>query len=301
MLYGAALLLWRERDAALAAARAETAVAIFRAVGDNRWLAFGLALLAQVRLSQARPAEARPLLDEAVRVWRGVEPSSDQRFDAYLHYYLPGLQSVLSTPALVQGDADATRAQLKASLSELEAAGDDLSRGVVLGTLGLAAAQRGEHEEARARYAESLPLLRRGRDAWSLAWILVMAGLEEAQAASPGAGPLLIEALRACQRLGVTAGVALALAGLGQVAAGAGVARRAGQLLGAGQRLLATEPDRLRSAVVPYDVPTILASARAASDPVAFDEGLAEGQGWTVDQAVAAGLADESSRPASLG
>jgi predicted ATPase len=300
LLYGAALLLWREPDAALAASRAEAAAVIFRSVGDDRWLAFGLALLAQVRLSQTRPAEARQVLDEARGVWRRVEPGSEQPFEAYLRYYLPGLQSVLSTPALLEGDADAVRAQLAASLPELEAAGDDLGRGIVLGSLGLAAAQRGAHAEARARYAQSLPLLRQGRDAWSLAWILVMAGLEEAQAASPGARSLLVEALHACQRLGVTAGLGLALAGLGQVAAGAGTARRAGQLLGAGQRMLSTEPDQLRSAVVPYQVPEILASARAAGDPAEFDQGLAEGQAWTEDQAIAAGLADEPSRfPAS--
>ncbi len=292
VMYGSALLLWRQRDATLTATRAEAAVAIFRAVGDNRWLAFGLALLAQVQLSQARPAAARPLLDEARSVWRRVEPGSDRLFDAYLRYYLPGLQSVLSTPALLQGDAETARAELEASLPELEAMGDDLGRGIVLGSLALAAAQRGDHDEARARYAQSLPLLRRGRDAWSLAWIQVLAGLEEARAASPKAGPLLIEALRACQRLGVTAGIGLALAGLGQVAAATGSARRAGQLLGAGQRLLAEEADRLLNAVVPYDLPAMLASARAANDPAAFDQGVAEGQAWTVDQAVAAGLVD---------
>jgi hypothetical protein len=34
----------------------------------------------------------------------------------------------------------------------------------VLGTLGLAAAQRGEHAEARVTYAQRLVLLRRSRD-----------------------------------------------------------------------------------------------------------------------------------------
>jgi len=33
------------------------------------------------------------------------------------------------------------------------------------------------------------------------------------------------------------------------------------------------------------------AAARAAGDPVAFDRGVAEGQAWTIDQAVDAGLA----------
>jgi hypothetical protein len=32
-------------------------------------------------------------------------------------------------------------------------------------------------------------------------------------------------------------------------------------------------------------------AARTASDPAAFDRGLAEGQGWTIDRAVDVGLA----------
>jgi hypothetical protein len=42
---------------------------------------------------------------------------------------------------------------------------------------------------------------------------------------------------------------------------------------------------------VPYDLPARLATARAAGDPAAFDRGVAEGQAWTIDGAVAAGLA----------
>jgi len=134
-------------------------------------------------------------------------------------------------------------------------------------------------------------VLRAGRDQWDLALVLLNAGLEEARAASPAAGPLLTEALQTWQRLGGNAGMALALAGLGQVAAGRGAPRRAGQLLGAGQALLpATDP--LLRVTVPYDVSAGLAAARASGDPAAFDRGLAEGRAWDIDRAVAAGLAD---------
>jgi hypothetical protein len=43
---------------------------------------------------------------------------------------------------------------------------------------------------------------------------------------------------------------------------------------------------------VPYDLPARLANARARGDQAAFDQGLAEGQTWTIDNAVAAGAAD---------
>jgi hypothetical protein len=108
-----------------------------------------------------------------------------------------------------------------------------------------------------------------------------------------------IDALRAWQQLGNTAGVAFALGGLGEVAAGRGAPRRAGQLLGAARALLpATNP--LLHVIVPYDLPTRLAAARAGGDPAAFDRGLAEGQAWDIDSAVAAGLASQAGPDADL-
>ncbi|HEY7276474.1 MAG TPA: hypothetical protein VH594_10950 [Trebonia sp.] len=153
------------------------------------------------------------------------------------------------------------------------------------------AAQQGEHTQARARFAEGLPLLRRGDDLWDLALLLLNSGLEEAQAASPAAGELLTGALRTWQQLRGSGGMAFALAGLGEVAASGGQPHRAGQLLGAAQALLPSARPLLR-VTVPYDLPRRVAVARADGDPAAFDRGLAEGQGWTIDKAVAAGLAD---------
>ncbi len=161
---------------------------------------------------------------------------------------------------------------------------------MVLGSLGLLAAQRGEHAEAQARFAEGLPLLRQGGDRWDLALLLLNSGLEQAPAAPAAAGALLAEALHTWQQLRGTAGVAFALAGLGEVAAGRGQPHRAGQLLGAAQALL-PEASPLLRVVVPYDLPARLATTRALGDPAAFDRGVAEGQAWTIDKAVAAGLA----------
>ena len=282
VFHGSALQCWGRGDVAQAAACEELAVQIFRSAGDSRWLTYGLSLLARVRTGEEQPAEARALLAEARLVWSRVETTYGQPFDAYLRYYL-------GSAALAEGDADAARAHLETSLRELDAAGDDLARAVVLGSLGLLAARRAEHTEARAGFADSLPVLREGRDQWDLALLLLNAGLEEAQAGSPAAGPLLTEALQAWQRLGGNAGMALALAGLGEVAASHGPPRRAGQLLGAGRALLpATDP--LFHVIVLYDLSTQLAAARAGS-PAAFDRGLSEGQAWDTDSAVAAGLA----------
>jgi predicted ATPase len=292
VLHGAALVLWGLGRFSEASVREEAAVAILRADRDGRWLAYGLALLGQVRANQARLTEARQLFEEALAVWPRVERTYGQPFDAYLRYYL-------GSAALVQGDADAARALFDASLSALEAAGDDTGRAVVLGALGREAAHRGDHAEARARLGEGVPLLRGGGDRWDFALLLLNAGLEEAGAASPSVGPLLAEALREWRQLGRPAGVALALAGLGQVAAGAGAARRAGRLLGAAGALLPAGDPLLR-VVVPYDLAAAVAAARGAAEPAAFDPGLAEGGALTLEQAVAEGLSGDASPKASV-
>ena len=283
VLHGSALQLWGRGELAQASADEETAVRIFRSADERRWLSYGLAVQAQILSGQQRPAEARAVLEHAISVWSTVETTYGQPFDAYLRYYFAGA-------ALTQGDTDAAGAHLTISLREFQDAGDNLGRGVVLGSLALLAARLGDHSLARARLDEGLPLLRGAGDQWDLAVLLLNSGLEEARAASPTAGSLLIDALLSWQQLGSPAGVAFALAGLGEVAAGAGAALRAGQLLGAAQSLLpATNP--LLRVTVPYDLPARLAAAREADDPAAFDAGLAEGQAWNIDSAVAAGLA----------
>jgi predicted ATPase len=285
VLHGSALQLWGSGELALAEAREESAVAIFRSAGENRWLTYGLALLARVRMGQERPAEARTLLEEARAAWSRVPTTYGQPFGAYL-------LSFLGSAALVQGDDDTASAHYEASLRELEAADDDLGRAAVLAHLGLLAARRDEHARARAEFTEALQVLRGGGDEWDLALVLLNSGLEEARAASPVAGSLLIEALRAWQQLGSTAGVAFALFGLGEVAAASGAPHRAGQLIGAAQALLpATHP--LLYIVVPCGLSTRLVTARERGDPTAFDRGLAEGQTWTIDEAIAAGLASQ--------
>ena len=283
VLHGSALQLWGRGELAQAEAREESAVRIFRSAGDDRWLSYGLALLARVRTGQERLAEARTLLEEARATWSRVQLTYGQPFGAYL-------LSFLGTVALVQRDDDTASSLFEASFREFEAADDDLGRAVVLAHLGLLAARRGEHARARAEFTEGLQVLRGSGDQWDLALLLLNAGLEEARAAAPAAGSLLIEALQAWQQLGSTAGVAFALFGLGEVAAASGTPHRAGQLLGASQALLpATDP--LLHIVVPCDLSTRLAAARERGDWTAFDRGLAEGQTWTADEAIAAGLA----------
>jgi hypothetical protein len=159
------------------------------------------------------------------------------------------------------------------------------------------AALRGEHAEARARFAAGLPLLRGGVDLWDLGLLLLNFGLEEAQAGSPVAGELLTEALRTWQQLRSGPGMALALAGLGEVAADGGQPQRAGQLLGAAQALLPATQNPLLRVTVPYDLPDRVAAARTRGDPASFDRGLTEGKGWTIDRAVDAGLASAPRPP----
>ena len=176
---------------------------------------------------------------------------------------------------------------------------DSLAWGKVLHGSALALWGLGDlsQAEARARFAAGLPLLRGAGDMWDLGLLLLNFGLEEAQAGSPVAGELLTEALRTWQQLRSRPGMALALAGLGEVAADSGQAHPAGQLLGAAQALLPATSNPLLRVTVPYDLPDRVAAARTRGDPAAFDRGLAEGQGWTIDRAVDAGLASAPRPP----
>jgi len=249
VLHGSALQLWGLGDLPQAEALEESAIAIFRSADERRWLSYGLALMARVRTGQARLAEAQSLLEEARAVWGRVQVTYGQPFDAYLRFYL-------GSAALVQGDLAAAGAHLEASLRDLGTAEDDLARGVVLGNLGVLAALRGEHAEARARFAAGLPLLRGGVDLWDLSLLLLNFGLEEAQAGSPVAAELLTEALRTWQQLRSRPGMALALAGLGEVAANGGQPQRAGQLLGAARALLPATQNPLLRVTCPMTCPT---------------------------------------------
>lgn len=58
---------------------------------------------------------------------------------------------------------------------------------------------------------------------------------------------------------------------------------------------------QLRLTPVLFELGSRLAAARARSDPAAFDCGLAEGQGWASDKAVAVGLAGAADSDAAPG
>ena len=60
-------------------------------------------------------------------------------------------------------------------------------------------------------------------------------------------------------------------------------------------------PDQRVRFIVPYHLPARLATARAAGNPAVFDRGVAEGQAWTIDRAVAAGLASAADPGTDLG
>ena len=161
-------------------------------------------------------------------------------------------------------------------------------------------------QEGGSWYAELLA--RRDEVDDSLAWAKVLHGSalqlwalgEVSRAAALEESAVSMSRSAGETRARGTAGVAFALAGLGEVAAGRGQPHRAGQLFGAGQALL-PEANPLLRVIVPYDLPATLAAARAAGDPEVFDRGVAEGQAWTIDQAIAAGVASAAGPDTDLG
>ena len=115
--------------------------------------------------------------------------------------------------------------------------------------------RQGDHAEARAKFADSLLVLREGHDQWDLPLLLLTASGRSQPAAENAAGPVSCSEPR---------------------------------------RNLLPATDALLHVTVPYDLPTPLATARAGGNPAAFGRGLAEGQRWDIDTAVAAGLATKT-------
>ena len=178
---------------------------IFRSAGDNRWLTYGLTVLARVRTGQERPAEARALLEEARLVWSRVRTTYGQPFDAYLRYYL-------GSAALAEGDADAarehSRGQSRLNSTPPTTTCPALSCSGASGCWphgGASTPRRGPGSPRACRCC--------ARGATSRTWPCRCSApaLKRPRAASPAARALLTEALQAWQRLGGNAGMALAL------------------------------------------------------------------------------------------
>jgi predicted ATPase len=288
--YAAGLLAWAQGDSAAAERWAEATIAAARAERNMVNLAFGHSLLGMIHLSQGDARAARASLQESVTEFQEAE---DRQSEAWALYWM-------AQAALLDNDAAAAQHVAQDSLAIFQQSGQDVGRAWAQGVLGIAALAQGDSAAAVARFAEALPDLRAIGGIYPLAGFLMDAGtawMEQGDLAQ--AQRLLAESLALWRDMRRPDGVAMALTGLGEVAAARGQPQRAARLLGAAEALLpASGPHRLPYLQALMD--RAAATAREALGTQAFETAKADGAALSEEQAIAEALEEAARDSVSL-
>jgi len=222
-LYTAAALAWKRLDYSPGRQYAEESLAIRRASGDLRGLAFSLAIAGLIATSQDDMQCARAFQEESLSLF---EQLGDRWGMAYA-------RSNLGDVFLRMRDLAAARLCYIDSLEEFSAAGDRWGRGIVLHTLGNIQLTERSFPAAKASYAACVELFRTIGNRENTARSLIgLATTELRLGETDSARRHLQESLAIWREYGSKAGVALCLAGLAAVEVARGKIRKAARLFG---------------------------------------------------------------------
>jgi predicted ATPase/DNA-binding SARP family transcriptional activator len=225
-------------------------------------------------------AAGRPLLEESLKLWRGLQ-------DAH------GLAYALFTLGMFDVDQEnykAARRWLEESLALWRSAGDSGGIGRALRGLGMAQLNEGDVVAARRTLEECLTLMRATKDTYGVAVTLSYLGLAVLrQRDYAAARPLLQESLAAMWQLENKIGVVEALEGLAGVAAQTEQPARAARLFGAAEALRVAVGAPLSPADRTFIEPDLIA-ARSQLDAAVFDDAWAAGATLNLDQLVSYAL-----------
>jgi predicted ATPase len=280
-LLGAGWVAWAEGDYAAASLRAEESLSIARVGEDKRAIGIAEWLLGLVRMGQRNNAAALPLLEESRTLFKDLGDGSGEALSLYF----------LGMAAYFSGDRAAARTHYEESLRLFQQQGDMFGVTWLMSALDVVGLPQGEEEMARSLYEQSLPLLRASRDRGRLGMLLINMG--EVWLHQSGGEQLAkmlykrgLHLWQDMQRVDNGLGIVRGLAGMAEVAAAQGQAKRAGRLFGAADRLLPSASSYRE------DVNRRVAAARAHLDAAAFTTGWTVGQAMTVEQAVTDALPD---------
>ena len=276
-LGGVALM---QGDAASSHPSLANSVELFRAQGDRRRLAHGLALLGLATASLGEPTVALELYGQTVELARAI---GDTWIEAYTLTNQGAARVLVGEPA-------AADALYRASLNLFESLDDPWGRSIAMrGLAGLELA-RGQYAAARSLYDESVPLFRQTGDTRGLAQTLLSLGKAALRDGSADhAEEVFAEALARWKDLDISAGVVRCLAGLAMVAAALDRLERAALLFGAANNLAASVGVRYSDGDAQEHV-RIVDDLRARLDAPRFDTAWAVGQAMSIDEAIAAAL-----------
>jgi tetratricopeptide (TPR) repeat protein len=273
-------LAWHLGDFERATARLKESLALGRALGDRRVMAYALGILGNLVADQGDEPAARAYLAEGVAVARAA---GDRVILATALYHYGG----------IYGELASERAALEESLALWRAIGDRVHIAAVLSHLGRVAMLEGELTVARAHLEESLALQRAlGMTTFMMRSLYRLGWVARLQGAYAEARALYAASLTAIRDSGDRSILANVLVGLAGLAAAEGQAARAARLFGAVEAVRAA----IGSVVLPafragYD--RGMAAARAALDEEAFAAAWAAGQAMTPEEAIADALAED--------
>jgi len=280
-LWGAGWLAWAEGDFEAASSRAEEALPIVREAQDKQWTAFAEWLLGIVRMCQGNTAMARSLFEESLTLFKD---QGDVWNEAFTHYHL-GISAYRS------GDPAAARAHYEESLRLFQEQGDVLWASLALTALQVMVSTQGDQEIARSLDQQLQPLMQQARNRGEIVQFLINTGdiwlhrwgdKQQAKILYREGLSLWRDLHREEHWIGTVKG----LAGLAEVAATQGQAKRAGRLFGAAVTLLPSTSSYRE------EINRRIAAARAPLDAATFEVGWAAGQAMTEEQAITEALQD---------
>ena len=204
-LIDAAQLIMLTGDYAIAEEHCREALAIARAVGDERMVAEALSQYATVLLPQGKADAALPLIESGLGLARPLaEPHLTAR-----------LLAARAFAASVAGDRAAAARDAAEALRLFRQAGDQIQTAQMLDNIGYDELSAGDLDAARRHLAEALSITRALNDRNGRVYQTLNLGLAEYLGGSPEAAKALFgESFDLASRTGLTAQVGYALVGL---------------------------------------------------------------------------------------
>jgi hypothetical protein len=231
-LYGAGLLARLMGDAEVAAQDAEAALPILRAMGDTLCSGYAELLLGFARMSQGQVADARPLLEECLRIFADLKSIWGEATTLY----------ILGIGAELGDSRSEAIAYYKESLQRFQQIHDAPYSTLLLCVLAEISARQEDRAASHAYYEAFQRQLQQASNRWTLGALLLSSAYgfqhnyklyETAKMLYHGGLQLWQDLQRVENGLGVLRG----LVGLAEIAALQGHATRSGWLFGAADHL----------------------------------------------------------------
>jgi predicted ATPase/class 3 adenylate cyclase len=284
-LVGAYLVADHLGDRAKAAAYAAESLELWRQLGDTERVARAVIGLGNDAMGQGKYHEARPHFEEGLALYRQLN----------IPWGIAFALLCLGSLCFMQGDDETAWNYLQESLTIID---EEWSTDAdVLGHLGDIARYRGDYDQARQFYNESLTLWRSGHWAKFVARELYHLGQVACHQQAPDEAIVLFqESLGLYRKLDLAIGIALCLVGLAGVALLTGEPETAAQLLAVAEREFQANNVRLNPADRrDYDTYRTLTANHLTEE--AFAAAWSTGQAMTQEQAIAKAMRLSASQP----